>query len=83
MSKFTTLLILALLLCSTLSCTARPEPLPLEGTLVKTQQRGDHETHEHGEVGDESCVGVGEEECLMRRTLAAHVDYIYTQKQNP
>ncbi|XP_058186832.1 phytosulfokines 3 isoform X1 [Rhododendron vialii] len=87
MSKFTTLLILALLLCSTLSCTARREPLPLEGTLVKTQQRvglkhGD-EAREHGEVGDESCVGVGEEECLMRRTLAAHVDYIYTQKQNP
>ncbi|XP_020580701.1 phytosulfokines-like [Phalaenopsis equestris] len=26
-----------------------------------------------------SCDGVGEEECLMRRTLAAHIDYIYTQ----
>ena len=23
-----------------------------------------------------------EEECWMRRTLAAHVDYIYTQKHN-
>jgi len=23
------------------------------------------------------------EECLMRRTLAAHVDYIYTQKNKP
>jgi len=23
------------------------------------------------------------EECLMRRTLAAHVDHIYTQKQVP
>lgn len=32
---------------------------------------------------DESCEGAGEEECLMRRTLAAHVDYIYTQKHNP
>lgn len=32
---------------------------------------------------EESCEGVGEEECLMRRTLAAHTDYIYTQKQKP
>lgn len=32
---------------------------------------------------EESCEGVGEEECLMRRTLAAHIDYIYTQKNNP
>ncbi|KAH7689766.1 Phytosulfokine protein [Dioscorea alata] len=32
------------------------------------------------EVGDEEgCDGVGDEECLMRRTLSAHVDYIYTQ----
>ncbi|KAL9681352.1 hypothetical protein QQ045_013135 [Rhodiola kirilowii] len=28
------------------------------------------------------CNGAGEEECLMRRTLAAHLDYIYTQKDN-
>ncbi|KAH1202424.1 Phytosulfokine protein [Glycine max] len=34
------------------------------------------------EAVDESCEGVGEDECLMRRTLAAHVDYIYTQKHN-
>ncbi|KAG6793072.1 hypothetical protein POTOM_002256 [Populus tomentosa] len=27
--------------------------------------------------------GVGEEECLMRRTLTAQTDYIYTQKQKP
>lgn len=32
---------------------------------------------------EENCVGIGEEECLMRRTLAAHTDYIYTQKQSP
>ncbi|KAJ7958285.1 Phytosulfokines 3 [Quillaja saponaria] len=36
------------------------------------------------EHDDESCEGVKEpEECLMRRTLAAHVDYIYTQKHEP
>ncbi|KAK4284455.1 hypothetical protein QN277_001286 [Acacia crassicarpa] len=33
---------------------------------------------------EEGCEGNnGEEECLMRRTLAAHLDYIYTQKKNP
>ncbi|XP_020676365.1 phytosulfokines 5-like [Dendrobium catenatum] len=31
------------------------------------------------EQADLSCDGVGEEECLMRRTLVAHIDYIYTQ----
>lgn len=28
---------------------------------------------------DDNCEGVGKEESLMRRTLAAHLDYIYTQ----
>ncbi|KMZ75428.1 Phytosulfokine [Zostera marina] len=34
---------------------------------------------------DTSCVGINEDECLMRRTLVAHVDYIYTQgkKKSP
>ncbi|XP_022031034.2 uncharacterized protein LOC110931974 [Helianthus annuus] len=31
----------------------------------------------------ENCSGPGEEECLMRRTLAAHLDYIYTKKHQP
>ncbi|KAG5030780.1 hypothetical protein AAZX31_06G044600 [Glycine max] len=35
-------------------------------------------------LDDESCEGIdGSEECLMRRTLVAHVDYIYTQKHKP
>ena len=35
-------------------------------------------------LDDESCEGMeGTEECLMRRTLAAHTDYIYTQKHKP
>jgi hypothetical protein len=32
---------------------------------------------------EENCEGVGKEECLERRTLAAHLDYIYTQKHKP
>ncbi|PKU83469.1 Phytosulfokine [Dendrobium catenatum] len=31
---------------------------------------------------EQVCEGVGEEECLMRRTLAAQVDYIYTQENH-
>ncbi|KAE8649026.1 hypothetical protein Csa_015146 [Cucumis sativus] len=32
---------------------------------------------------EESCDEIGEEYCLMRKTLAAHVDYIYTDTQKP
>ncbi|KAL1342774.1 hypothetical protein HN51_029282 [Arachis hypogaea] len=33
---------------------------------------------------EEYCEGAAnKDECLMRRTLEAHVDYIYTQKANP
>jgi len=33
---------------------------------------------------EENCSNVDdEEECLMRRTLSAHVDYIYTRQHNP
>lgn len=46
------------------------------------------ETHHHPEkqqivnTEDGSCEGLGdEEECMMRRTLQAHLDYIYTQKE--
>ncbi|KAL7199551.1 hypothetical protein ACSBR2_021777 [Camellia fascicularis] len=78
MSKLPTLCMVAsLLLFFTLTCTARPEPAFHSVTPMKTQ---------HTDVGvevEESCEGVGAEECLMRRTLAAHVDYIYTQKQKP
>ncbi|KAJ8460057.1 hypothetical protein OPV22_032983 [Ensete ventricosum] len=30
----------------------------------------------------EGCEGAGEDECLVRRTLAAHTDYIYTQEHH-
>ncbi|XVF39777.1 hypothetical protein PTKIN_Ptkin01aG0059800 [Pterospermum kingtungense] len=76
MSKLCTLFIAAFLLNFVLSHGARPQPaFPL--------------THHEGVVEaekvdiDENCEGAGKEECLMRRTLAAHVDYIYTQKHKP
>ncbi|KAL1196458.1 Phytosulfokines 5 [Cardamine amara subsp. amara] len=73
----TTLFIIGLLLCSTLSyASARLTPTsvyhPEEISVKKVEQ------------GEESCEGVGEEECfLIRRTLVAHTDYIYTQNHNP
>ncbi|KAI8542001.1 hypothetical protein RHMOL_Rhmol08G0105200 [Rhododendron molle] len=75
-------LVLLLLLCSTLSYATRPVPNPLEHYLVKTRHGG-VEAQKTEVVVEESCEGVGDDECLMRRTLAAHVDYIYTQKLKP
>ncbi|KAM0057806.1 putative phytosulfokine [Helianthus debilis subsp. tardiflorus] len=72
MSRATTLFLVLslLLLLSPLLSSARPEP-----TTTRTPSKG-------VEV-EEGCEGIGEEECLMRRTLVAHLDYIYTQKKNP
>ncbi|GJV72842.1 phytosulfokines 3-like protein [Tanacetum coccineum] len=75
MSRATTLVVILslLLLSSTLSFSARPEPIITAATKTPT---------EVVEV-EEGCEGIGEQECLMRRTLVAHLDYIYTQKKNP
>ncbi|XP_019239598.1 PREDICTED: phytosulfokines-like isoform X2 [Nicotiana attenuata] len=71
-----------LLLSVALSYAARPEPTFHEATLSNNIQNQD--VVEPKQVGkEESCKGVKEEECLERRTLAAHLDYIYTQNQNP
>ncbi|KAE8704101.1 Phytosulfokines 3 [Hibiscus syriacus] len=77
MAKLVIIFVLTLLLVSTLSFAARSGPaLP----TAKTQDEG---VAVETEAVEDSCDGVGEEECLMRRTLAAHVDYIYTQKHKP
>ncbi|XP_057972870.1 phytosulfokines 3-like [Malania oleifera] len=86
MSKLTTLFLVALLLCFTFSygVAARPDPsLPSgSGHQADTQlAAGEAEAAEHVEV-EESCEGDGEEECLHRRNLEAHLDYIYTQGIN-
>ncbi|KAF2613243.1 hypothetical protein F2Q70_00010714 [Brassica cretica] len=79
MAKFTTFfIIVALLLFSTLTyASARPistSVYPVEISVEVSQKL---------EQGEENCEGVGEEECvLIRRTLVAHTDYIYTQNHN-
>ncbi|KAF3963990.1 hypothetical protein ACB098_02G148800 [Castanea mollissima] len=81
---FATLFMLSLVLCSTtLTYAARPEP----------KSDVDETTSQHQVVGArnslealiESCHmhGLSEDECLERRTLSAHLDYIYTQKEKP
>lgn len=34
------------------------------------------------EVAGESCEKEDDEDCLIRRTLTGHLDYIYTEKNN-
>ncbi|KAK4263670.1 hypothetical protein QN277_029054 [Acacia crassicarpa] len=40
------------------------------------------EQSRHNDFDDQLCKGLGREECLVRKTLAAHTDYIYTQDTN-
>ncbi|KAF3439085.1 hypothetical protein FNV43_RR17360 [Rhamnella rubrinervis] len=80
MAKFTALFLVTLILCSTLSHAARSVPAFTGSLPTKLQHEGVEA--EKAEAVEESCEGVGEEECLTRRTLAAHIDYIYTQKHN-
>ncbi|CAK8539613.1 unnamed protein product [Lathyrus sativus] len=76
MNKITALFFMSLILCCMLTHSARPEPSSQQESLVVAQ-------HEDVEAVDTTCEGIEEDECLMRRTLIAHTDYIYTQKHNP
>ncbi|KAG5061273.1 hypothetical protein AAZX31_01G182600 [Glycine max] len=75
MSKVTILFFTVLFLCCMITHSTRPEPALYKESLVSTHPQDVEEV-------DESCEGFKEEECLMRRTLTAHIDYIYTQKHN-
>ncbi|ESQ31263.1 hypothetical protein EUTSA_v10005224mg [Eutrema salsugineum] len=80
MTKFRTFIfITALLLCSTLTyASARSIPTSVNPGEISA------EVYQKVDQGEETCDGVGEEECiLIRRTLVAHTDYIYTQNHNP
>ncbi|KAM7482401.1 hypothetical protein LguiB_006984 [Lonicera macranthoides] len=75
MSRLSTLCIISLLLISVLSyAAARPQPAFLDVTPMEIRP-----TLKDNDV-EENC-SRDQEECLMRRTLEAHIDYIYTQKQ--
>ncbi|CAH8382230.1 unnamed protein product [Eruca vesicaria subsp. sativa] len=85
MENLSTLLIVALLLCAaTLTCTSRPEPadfasITISPADIRSLEMIESKLHE---VADESCEKDNDEDCLMRKTLTANLDYIYTQKNN-
>ncbi|KAG6394276.1 hypothetical protein SASPL_144860 [Salvia splendens] len=76
MARASTFFVVLLLLFS-LSSAARRTP-----TANERVDATDKVVTEGTQVED-SCNGITENECLMRRTLNAHLDYIYTQQHNP
>ncbi|KAG8368510.1 hypothetical protein BUALT_Bualt15G0053200 [Buddleja alternifolia] len=80
MAKMATLCMTTILLFLSLShVIARREPAFHDVTPMETH-RGDNEVQKE-DVNQDSCDGMGEDECMMRKTLEAHLDYIYTQKR--
>ncbi|KAJ4759980.1 Phytosulfokines 3 [Rhynchospora pubera] len=94
MSKRVTLaLILSLLLFVSLAKAIRPEPAELNKRSHEVSRQlgkpflcllifhlitqGPEEKFEA--VNEDDCNGTEEEACILRRTLVAHTDYIYTQ----
>ncbi|PSR99929.1 Phytosulfokine-beta like [Actinidia chinensis var. chinensis] len=72
MPKFTTLFMVAILASLVLTyAAARPEP-----SMVEAQHAGVVFANEEG------CEGLNKDDCLLKMTLKAHVDYIYTQSSN-
>ncbi|CAL5206117.1 unnamed protein product [Lathyrus oleraceus] len=77
MSKLATIIALALLLSFSLISATRPNV----GLNIVSSTHKDDSAVDSKEV---SCEGVKEEqECLTRRTLEAHLDYIYTNASYP
>ncbi|PHT98247.1 hypothetical protein BC332_32839 [Capsicum chinense] len=78
MAKLCTFYMIAFLLLLMLTCaTSRPMSTPYHD--VTPMEHSKDKAVRKDELEDR-CEGVGEEECLMRRTLEAHLDYIYTQR---
>nr|XP_009802460.1 PREDICTED: phytosulfokines-like [Nicotiana sylvestris] len=78
MAKLSTFCMISFLLLLTLTCaSSRPMSTPYHD--VTPMEHSKDKATAKVEV-DDRCEGLGEEECLMRRTLEAHLDYIYTQR---
>ncbi|XVE85668.1 hypothetical protein DITRI_Ditri17bG0109300 [Diplodiscus trichospermus] len=80
MAKSSIFLILALLL---LLSAAQSRPL---STSIRQQADDERQnipfSSPESRLNDDECQGVDGEECLIRRSLAAHTDYIYTQEND-
>ncbi|CAF2032769.1 hypothetical protein Bca4012_081080 [Brassica carinata] len=81
MDNLSTLLMVALVLCctTTLTCTARPEPADFPSFTISSADILSLEMMDSKlyEAAGESCEKDDDEDCLTRRTLTAHLDYIY------
>ncbi|KAI4357929.1 hypothetical protein L6164_001845 [Bauhinia variegata] len=79
MAKWFTFFIFSLILLS--SAEARSL---LNNTSPHSDSQGSiSPSHEQSLIndddGEDGCKGLGKEECLARKTMLAHTDYIYTQ----
>ncbi|XP_019165796.1 PREDICTED: phytosulfokines-like [Ipomoea nil] len=81
MSKVTSFCMIAflVLLLAASQVVSRPVPATFSDVTPVDTNHGDKMAVRGGAEGN--CGGEGEEECLMRKTMEAHIDYIYTQKQ--
>ncbi|KAK6939746.1 Phytosulfokine [Dillenia turbinata] len=77
-----TMFTFSLLLLFVLSYAARPRPV-LYGDSPAPADNLRQAVKEETEVDDRVCEELDKEECLMRRTLVAHLDYIYSQDHKP
>ncbi|URE05679.1 Phytosulfokine precursor protein (PSK) [Musa troglodytarum] len=78
LSKHAVSLFLALLLLASLTQAARPQPADSRNDQGEVADEAGFDR-----TTDEECGGISEDECLMRRTLVARTDYIYTQGKKP
>ncbi|OAY77877.1 Phytosulfokines 3 [Ananas comosus] len=80
-SKYASLFVVALLMIffslNQQQAIGRPEPADPSNTNGQKEVADQEEVRY--EKMEEVCGGEKEEECLMRRTLEAQIDYIYTQ----
>eukprot|EP01018_Ginkgo_biloba_P040004 Gb_37548 [translate_table: standard] len=72
----------AVLLLTTVTHAMRPLETVgrLEGLNKNEESKPSLVNAEETEQKEVDCVNVDEEECMIKRTLAAHTDYIYTQQ---
>ncbi|CAD5168948.1 unnamed protein product [Musa acuminata subsp. malaccensis] len=76
MSKKIMVVVFIALLLLSLTHAGRPNPVDPKKSSLQAVEK------EMGGGRMEGCEGAGEDECLVRRTLAAHTDYIYTQEHH-
>uniref|UniRef100_A0A7N0U9Q4 Phytosulfokine n=1 Tax=Kalanchoe fedtschenkoi TaxID=63787 RepID=A0A7N0U9Q4_KALFE len=78
--KISLLFVYIRLLSLLFTVASRPMRSSSDSTSVKSDQVQEREQPD--EESERSCGRGGADECLTRRTLTAHLDYIYTQKNN-